>query len=103
MVSVTVCVEVALIATLPKLTLGGFADAASTPVPWSGTDMATQVPPATGHSSTVSVSLAAPTAVGANVSFTVHVPGPVNPPPAPHESKSNEKGGFSPLVATDAL
>ena len=59
-------------------------------------------PPATGHSNTFSVSLAGPAVVGWKLSLIVQVPGPAKPPPAPHESKSNEKGGLRPPEATDA-
>ena len=93
----TDCVTVVLIGTLPKLMLGGFAAAAVTPAPETGTGMPMHVPPATGHSNTFSVPLAGPAAVGENDSLIVHVPGPVNPPPAPHASKSNENGGLSAL------
>ena len=91
------------IPTLPKFTPGGFADAAVTPVPESGTGIPMQEPPATGHSKTFSVSLAAPAVVGSKLSLIVQVPGPVKPPPAPQASKSNEKGGLRPPEATDAL
>jgi hypothetical protein len=58
--------------------------------------MATQLPPPTGHWKTFTVPLEAIRAVGVNDCFTVHVPGPVKPPPAPHVSKANEKGALSP-------
>src|SRR4051812_8269963 len=58
--------------------------------------MAIQLPPATGHSNTFVVPLDAVALVGQNDCLTVHVPGPANPPPAPHASKSNENGTLIP-------
>ena len=43
----------------------------------------------------------APTAVGVNRSFTLHVPGPVKPPPVPHVSKSKANGAFEPRARRD--
>ena len=93
---VTACEAVVLIGTLPKLTGFGLADAVLTPVPLSLNGMPIQVPPTTGHSNTFVVPLFGPTAVGVYRSVTVHVPGPVNPPPVPHVLKSNANGAFSP-------
>ena len=85
-----------LIGTLPKSTGFGLADATLTPVPVTLNGIPIQVPPATGHSNTFVVPLDGVAAVGVYRSVTVHVPGPVNPPPAPHVSKSNANGAFSP-------
>src|SRR3954467_6125341 len=56
-----------------------------------------QLPPATGHSKTFVVPLDAAPAVGRKDCLTLHVPGPVNPPPAPHVSKSKLNGALIPL------
>ena len=74
----------------------GVADAVLTPVPLTLKGMPIQVPPTTGHSNTFVVALLGPTAVGVYRSDTVHVPGPVNPPPVPQVPKSNANGAFSP-------
>ena len=93
---VTLADAVVLIGTLPKLTGFGLADATLTPAPLTSNGMPIQVPPATGHSNTFVVPDAGATDVGVYRSVTVHVPGPVNPPPAPHVPKSNANGAFSP-------
>src|SRR3954469_23121922 len=53
-------------------------------------------PPAIGHSKTLVVPLELVAAVGRKLCLTLHVPGPVKPPPAPHVSKSNENGTLIP-------
>jgi hypothetical protein len=89
---------VVLIGTLPKSMLAGLAAARLTPWPWTLNGIGSrQLPPATGHSNTVVVLLAPPAVVGANVSLTLQVPGPVKPPPVPHVSKSKLNGVFNPL------
>ena len=93
---VTACETVVLIGTLPKLTGFGLAEATLTPLPLSLNGMPIHVPPTTGHSNTFVVPLFGPTAVGVYRSVTVHVPGPVKPPPVPHVSKSNANGAFNP-------
>ena len=93
---VTGAEAVVLIGTSPKLTGFGLADAWLTPLPLSLNGMPIQVPPTTGHSNTFVVPLFGPTAVGVYRSVTVHVPGPVKPPPVPHVSKSNANGALSP-------
>ena len=55
-----------------------------------------QLPPATGHSKTFVVPLEAVADVGVNRCLTVHVPGLVNPPPAPHVSKLKPNGALMP-------
>ena len=93
---VTVLETVVLIGTFPYPTGFGLADATLTPAPCTSNGMPVQLPPATGHSNTFVVPDAAATDVGANRSVTVHVPGPVNPPPAPQLPKSNANGALSP-------
>ena len=95
-VIVTGADTVVLIGTLPKLTGFGLADAVLTPLPLSLNGIPIQVPPTTGHSNTFVVPLFGPTAVGVYRSVTVHVPGPVNPPPVPHVPKSKANGAFNP-------
>ena len=85
-----------LIGTSPKLTGFGLADAVLTPLPLSLNGMPIHVPPTTGHSNTFVVPDEGVTAVGVYVSRTVHVPGPVNPPPVPQVLKSKLNGAFSP-------
>src|SRR3954452_3687994 len=53
-------------------------------------------PPAAGHSKTFVVPDEDVSEVGVNDCLTLHVPGPANPPPAPHVSKSNENGALIP-------
>ena len=85
-----------LIGTLPKSSGFGVAEATLTPVPVTLNGMPIQVPPTTGHSNTFVVADDDVAVVGVYRSVTVHVPGPVNPPPVPHVLKSNANGAFSP-------
>jgi hypothetical protein len=89
-------VTVVLIGVFPKATLEGDADAALTPVPETVYGIAMQLPPAIGHSKTFVVPLDADWLVGVKRCFTLHVPGPANPPPVPHVSKSKANGALMP-------
>jgi exoribonuclease II len=95
-VIVTSRTAVVLIGTFPKATLDGEADAVLTPVPETLYGIAIQLPPAIGHSNTFVVPDEAVAAVGEKRCFTLHVPGPANPPPVPHVSKSKENGTLMP-------
>ena len=90
---VTGCETVVFNGTLPKLTGFGLAEATLTPVPLTLNGIGRHEPPATGHSNTFVVPLAAPSAVGVKLSFTVHVPAP-----APlHVPKSKWNGRLIPV------
>src|SRR5689334_11041017 len=85
---------VVLIGTLPKLTLVGSASLTLMPVPLTGMLIGMHDPPATGHSNMTSVPL---DALGVKLSIALHVPGPGNPPFAPHASKLKWNGALRPL------
>src|ERR1044071_1103737 len=88
---------VVLIGTLPKLTLVGSASLTLMPVPLTGMLIGMHDPPANGHSNMTSVPLDALAAVGVKLSIAWHVPGPGNPPFAPHASKLKWNGALRPL------
>src|SRR4051812_14893353 len=82
--------------TSPNATLVGVALGVLTPVPLTEYGIGMEVPPTIGHSKTLVVPVDAVAAVGRKLSFTLHVPGPANPPPVPHVSKSKLNGTLIP-------